>query len=387
MQLQEAKRQSLQLIRNDLERLRIRADVLNESSPGRDPGKFFIDNRVVRVIAPFDGFFVNINLNWFTGSTDMPRIQGEPFEFYLFAISDSENDQVAFYYICHYRRIREFVLDFAVPRGRNHGDHHDWRGQIHILSVDDLTGYFRWGDEDESFDKPDRRIQLNNVAQYLQSETSPELIQNVQSEDYHSLGVGDEISNIQLSTFFQCSSQGGMRRSTQTNTLVLISNPIGSVYQDRWDGDDLYFTGMGLVGDQELEGNQNKTLYESRANEVEIHLFEVLRERVYTYAGQVELFELPFQENQIDINGNIRKVWIFPLRPKLSEQSRSVLLQDLYNRDNKRALRFERKSVEELSVIVSSGSRAASRRNASTTQFERSPAVAEYTRRRAKGVC
>lgn len=37
-----------------------------------------------------------------------------------------------------------------------------------------------------------------------------------------------------------------MRRSKATNTLVLVSNHVESVYDDRWEGDIFHYTGMGL---------------------------------------------------------------------------------------------------------------------------------------------
>ena len=88
---------------------------------------------------------------------------------------------------------------------------------------------------------------------------------------------GEEINNEQLCDLFKCSPQGGMRRSKKTNTLVLISHHIESVYDDRWIGDTFHYTGMGLEGDQRLDFAQNRTLAESQKNGVEVHLFEVFK--------------------------------------------------------------------------------------------------------------
>lgn len=76
----------------------------------------------------------------------------------------------------------------------------------------------------------------------------------------------------------------------------------------------LHYTGMGKLGDQDLYYSQNRTLYESNRNGVEVHLFEVIREKEYTYMGQVVLAGQPYQENQNGDDGLLRKVWIFPLR-------------------------------------------------------------------------
>jgi len=44
------------------------------------------------------------------------------------------------------------------------------------------------------------------------------------------LQFGAEIDNDRLCDIFKCSPQGGMRRSKQTNTLVIVSNHIESIY-------------------------------------------------------------------------------------------------------------------------------------------------------------
>ena len=75
--------------------------------------------------------------------------------------------------------------------------------------------------------------------------------------DIESLTIGGELTET-----FQCSTQGGMRRSHETNTLIIVSNHLKSIYKDRWDGEagTLHYTGMGTQGDQELSFAQNKTL-------------------------------------------------------------------------------------------------------------------------------
>jgi 5-methylcytosine-specific restriction protein A len=129
----------------------------------------------------------------------------------------------------------------------------------------------------------------------------------------HGLNIGDVLDNGQLKSIFKCSTQGGMRRSLRTNTLIIISNHVKSVYNDRWLGDVFHYTGMGLNGEQSLEYAQNKTLAQSNKNGVEVYLFEVLNPRRYTFKGQVYLATSPYQENQPDVDDTIRKVWVFPL--------------------------------------------------------------------------
>ena len=72
------------------------------------------------------------------------------------------------------------------------------------------------------------------------------------------LKAGATFNNNELCNLFQCSPQGGMRRSRRTNTLVLIRDYTGfNPYDDRWKEDVLLYTGMGLVGDQYFNTAQN----------------------------------------------------------------------------------------------------------------------------------
>ena len=130
-----------------------------------------------------------------------------------------------------------------------------------------------------------------------------------------SFAIGTTVDNETLRNEFRCSTQGGMRRSLITNTLVLISKK--GLYDDRWNGDIFYYTGMGQLGDQSLDYKQNKTLAESKFNGVEVHLFEGLENRRYTYRGIVELAGEPFKEKQRDKNGTVRAVYVFPLRMQM----------------------------------------------------------------------
>mgnify|MGYP001089047641 CR=1 FL=1 len=126
------------------------------------------------------------------------------------------------------------------------------------------------------------------------------------------LVIGQVLTNNELAECFQCSTQGGMRRSRRTNTLVLISDQT-KIYHDRWHGNILHYTGMGLTGDQNFDYMQNRTLNASNHNGVGVHLFEVLRPREYTYLGMVRLAAEPYMDTQPDRSGNIRQVCMFPL--------------------------------------------------------------------------
>ncbi|MFS1493312.1 hypothetical protein BCU32_003535 [Vibrio lentus] len=68
--------------------------------------------------------------------------------------------------------------------------------------------------------------------------------------------TGTKLNNTELCEVFGCSPQGGMRRSHKTNTLVIVSNHIKSIYDDRWSDGVLHYTGMGTNGDQSLTFQQ-----------------------------------------------------------------------------------------------------------------------------------
>ena len=130
------------------------------------------------------------------------------------------------------------------------------------------------------------------------------------------LKPGDITDNQKLQYIFKCSARGGMRRSHRTNSLVLISDYTNALYEDRWINDVFHYTGMGSLGDQSLTFYQNKTLAESPINGVDLYVFEVFEPRQYVFIGQVELFRKPYLESQPGETGEVRKVWVFPLKLK-----------------------------------------------------------------------
>lgn len=127
------------------------------------------------------------------------------------------------------------------------------------------------------------------------------------------LREGMILDNGELVRTFLCSPQGGMRRSKRTNSLVLISDQM-KLYNDRWQGDILHYTGMGQTGNQDFSYMQNKTLYEPNNNGIQIYLFEVFHPHEYTYYGCVKLAAIPYTEIQHDAEGKNRQVCMFPLK-------------------------------------------------------------------------
>ncbi len=198
--------------------------------------------------------------------------------------------------------------------------------------------------------------------------------------------IGKNYSNEDITNAFKCSSQGGMRRSQKTNTLVLVANHVKSIFDDRWNGNTMNYTGMGLKGEQSLDFMQNKTLSESNTNGVSVHFFEVFTEKVYTYQGQVLLSRKPFQEQQDDEDGNSRSVWVFPL--KRTDNSTPIIpkleLDKTFERKVKKASAL---SLDELKSRASKSQLKPGSRVATTTTYQRDPNVVNYTLKRANGIC
>lgn len=198
--------------------------------------------------------------------------------------------------------------------------------------------------------------------------------------------IGEIVSNPQIVSTYKVGNMGGMRRSKTTNTLVIICDHTKGLYDDKWYDDVLHYTGMGKVGDQTLSGNQNGTLYNSETNGVAVHLFEVLVPKKYIYQGEIELAETPYQADQYDINGNERKVWIFPIRSKteFAFVKREVVEKNVKSKTEE----IVQMAFDELKrkAIAHQTTKVPNRKTVSTT-YIRDPYIARYARLRANGKC
>ncbi|GIM45947.1 hypothetical protein DNHGIG_14960 [Collibacillus ludicampi] len=203
----------------------------------------------------------------------------------------------------------------------------------------------------------------------------------------HGLKRGEVITNEKLMRIFKCGISGGMRRSNETNTLVLISDHTKSLYDDRWDGEIIHYTGMGKIGDQSLTFMQNKTLYESNENGIEVYFFEVFEPNNYIFWGQVKLHGEPYQEYQLDEEGNKRKVWIFPLE-FVNDTSINALPESVikngHEQNEKKVRKLDDKELLKRASLPKS--KAGIRKIISQT-YDRDPFVSEYAKRRARGYC
>lgn len=205
--------------------------------------------------------------------------------------------------------------------------------------------------------------------------------------NWHGLNPGDVINNDILCEIFKCSPQGGMRRALRTNSLIIVSNHIESLYDDRWIDDVLHYTGMGRRGDQSLTHTQNKTLNESNTNGVEVYLCEVFRDKEYTFRGRVQLVRDPYQENQPDDDGNMRKVWVFPVT-LIGEGKKFQPSEDAIRHANEiQEKKASRMSFNDLKKRAKNARKTSSRRSGTVTTYNRDPYVAEFAKRRAEGIC
>jgi len=197
--------------------------------------------------------------------------------------------------------------------------------------------------------------------------------------------IGATVTHQEICNEFKCGNMGGMRRAKATNTLVIISDHTKGLYDDKWYGDVLHYTGMGKIGDQVLDGNQNRTLFDSDTNGIAVHLFEVLEAKKYIYHGQVKLAGKPYQEIQNDDNDNPRKVWMFPVKPidavAIGDKSFEAY-------ENARKAKVRVLSKDELKARAKECSRKdASSRNVTTTTYVRDQNVSEYAKSCADGLC
>ena len=201
------------------------------------------------------------------------------------------------------------------------------------------------------------------------------------------LKKGDAINNNRLCEIFRCSTQGGMRRSHETNSLVIVSDHTVGLYEDRWEGDVFHYTGMGRIGDQNLSFAQNKTLAESPTNTVTVFLFEVFDSGRYIFQGPVKLSGKPYQEDQPDDNGKMRKAWVFPL--VLSAGGNPIAPEaDVVEAQQKRREKAAQKlSTAELLARVGNKKPRKGKRNVTAPQYYRDPHISELVKRIARGHC
>ena len=199
--------------------------------------------------------------------------------------------------------------------------------------------------------------------------------------------AGDVIDNETLRAVFRCSSQGAMRRSPATNSMVLVADHTKPACTDTWIGTTFQFTGMGLTGDQGLSFNQNKALCESGETGTRLFLFEVFSGEDYTFIGEGELADTPYLSRQTGPEKTPRDVTVFPL--KLRGNAHPPLPpKDLPAPEGEAVSRRAQKlPLEELEFKARYSVKEGGRREVVSEVFDSDRIVAEYAQRKADGVC
>ena len=129
--------------------------------------------------------------------------------------------------------------------------------------------------------------------------------------------LGKVYKRDDLISAFGGSFMRGINPCHKTNTIVITSVHTGNrIYDDKlFDGDVMYYTGEGQIGDQTMSGG-NKAIYTARERNVPIYLFVRFKRQEYTYFGEVVLVDEPYFEPEKDVNGNMRQVIKFPMVQK-----------------------------------------------------------------------
>ena len=126
--------------------------------------------------------------------------------------------------------------------------------------------------------------------------------------------LGEKYKRDDLISAFKGAFQGGINICKRTNTIVITSKHTGNrIYDDKlFDGDIMYYTGEGQVGDQRM-WKGNKAILDAKDMDRDIHLFVRFKPTEYTYFGIVELVDSPYYVDERDVEGNMRKVIKFPM--------------------------------------------------------------------------
>lgn len=203
------------------------------------------------------------------------------------------------------------------------------------------------------------------------------------------LQAGQILNNIELMEIFKCSPQGGMRRSHKTNSLILVSNHIESIYDDKWENNIFHYTGTGRNGDQSFSFSQNKTLLESNTNGITVYLFEVFKQHQYTYQGVVKLADEPYFDKQPDENLKARRVCVFPLKLVQGIPIKMNSLQTLKRKSNSIFKLYKSLSNKELKKLIEEPdtNHSNNRSLSIISRPIRRETVILYTLKRANGIC
>lgn len=199
--------------------------------------------------------------------------------------------------------------------------------------------------------------------------------------------IGNKYYNSEICEAFKCSLMSGMNRSLATNTLVLTAKHNKPLYDDQWDGDMFYYTGMGKNGDQSLDYKQNKTLNESKSNGIRIFLFESYVDGEYIFSGEVKLIDSPFFVDEPGEDGKIRKAIKFPLK-RIVKEKIIYDKSDIEKSEKEKIKEVRKHSIEDIKEKAKTAeNNKNSIKEVKTIYRERNQYISEFTKERANGVC
>ncbi len=198
MRIEDMRRAVLPRLRDQLARNGL-AHLLDPRPPGADPGKFRLAGLPARLWPPRDGVYLNVNPDWFRGSTDPARIRGEPFYWSVFLV----RKPVPRIHVAAQDWLRRQALSFDGPTREHYRRTLRWRGQFHCIAHTDLA-LFRWGDETvaQAQALPDRLVRLDNAAEAVL--TDPLAAPSVLAEPpaaYGGLGGGESPAHRMLKEY------------------------------------------------------------------------------------------------------------------------------------------------------------------------------------------
>lgn len=172
MRLIDSKTRVLELMVRDLRASGAAVQIDAASPDPRDDGKFMLAGLPARVVQRFSGWHAYLAPDWFDGLWSMPRIQTTEFYWYVFHIPAYGKFSSDHYFVCDFKQMRDWVIEFAAARPGAHQDHRDWRADFErFVGHPESDAYFRWGDEARgSRPYPSRAIALDNVAAVAECE-------------------------------------------------------------------------------------------------------------------------------------------------------------------------------------------------------------------------
>ncbi len=131
------------------------------------------------------------------------------------------------------------------------------------------------------------------------------------------LGSRNKVSRRRISNFIECKDSGRkILYSYATNAIAIILDYSVEGVHDTWKDGVLYCNGdkqYKAEGSIEYASMEERLLYHSKNNGMEIHLFmgEIFNE--YQYCGIFNLVKLPYQEKESNENEQECFRWVFPL--------------------------------------------------------------------------